>query len=217
MNTHNHRRAAVALLVSLSALGLSACSAGSGSVNRSLESVHQPVVQRTNFAFDVNAGPGGLGPSEQRRLGDWFDAMELRYGDRVTVDDPLASSATRASVEQVAGRYGLLLSDTPPATPGEVRPGTARVIVTRASATVPGCPDWGTKTDANFANATAKGFGCAVNGNLAAMVADPEHLVHGATSAGQTVVMSSTKAIDSYRERKPSGSGELKGDGTGGK
>ena len=29
------------------------------------------------------------------------------------------------------------------------------------------------------------------------MVADPEHLLHGAEGTGETVVMSSTKAIDS--------------------
>ena len=42
------------------------------------------------------------------------------------------------------------------------------------------------------------------------MVADPEHLIRGASSTGETVVMSSTKAITSYREAKPTGEGGLK-------
>ena len=111
------------------------------------------------------------------------------------------SPANRAAVEAVAGKYGILLSEGAPVTQGYVNAGTARVIVVRATASVPGCPDWRDNSDANFANGASHGFGCAVNGNLAAMVADPNHLVHGATGSGQTVVMTSTKAIDAYREQ----------------
>ena len=58
-------------------------------------------------------------------------------------------------------------------------------------------------------NATHSGYGCAINGNIAAMVADPEHLLHGSTGTGETVVMSSNKAIETFREAKPSGSAGL--------
>ncbi|MGN6620411.1 MAG: pilus assembly protein CpaD, partial [Sphingomonas sp.] len=33
-----------------------------GTVNRGLESVHQPVVSRSDYAFDVNTGGDGLAP-----------------------------------------------------------------------------------------------------------------------------------------------------------
>lgn len=173
--------------------------------NRQLESVHQPVISRTNFALDVNAGPGGISIPEQRRLAGWFDALDLRYGDRITVDDPMRSGANRAAVEAIAGRYGLLVGSDAPVTPGEVVPGTVRVIVSRSSATVPGCPDWSAKSETNLGNATSSNYGCASNANMAAMVADPEHLLKGASGQSMTTVMSSTKAIDSYREAKPTG------------
>ena len=48
------------------------------------------------------------------------------------------------------------------------------------------------------------------------MVADPEHLLHGATGTGETVVMSSSKAISSYREQKPTGEKGLKQNSTEG-
>ena len=195
------------------ALALSGC--GGTAVNRSLESVHQPVVEKTNYVFDVNTGPGGLSLPEQRRLADWFDAMNLKYGDRLYLDDPLASPATRAAIEAVAGKYGILLSEGAPVTQGYVNAGTARVVVVRATASVPGCPDWRDNSDANFANATSHGFGCAVNGNLAAMVADPQHLIKGATGSGVTVVATSTKAIEAFRE-KSAKAGETKSVGTGG-
>jgi len=202
-NPVSKKAVASALSVSL-VLVLSGCG-GMATKNPSLDSVHQPVVSRTNYALDVTTGPNGMSIPEQRRLAGWFEALDLRYGDRVTLDDPLHSSASRAAVEAVAGRYGMLLSDQAPVTPGAVAPGTVRVVVTRSSATVPGCPDWSAKSDSNLANATSSNYGCATNSNMAAMVADPEHLLKGASGQGVTTVMSSTKAIDSYREAPPTG------------
>ena len=41
------------------------------------------------------------------------------------------------------------------------------------------------------------------------MIADPEHLLRGAAGTGETVVMSSTKAIKTYREQELTGAGGL--------
>ena len=116
----------------------------------------------------------------------------------------------------LAARHGLLVSDDAPVTAGTIAPGAARVVVSRSTATVPGCPDWSTKSDTNLNNATYSNYGCATNSNMAAMVADPEHLLHGATGTGETVVMSSSKAISSYREQKPTGEKGLKQNSTEG-
>lgn len=187
------------------ALGVSLSACGGMPTNRSLDSVHQPVVERTNFTLDVATGAGGLSYTEQARLSGWFEAMDLRYGDRVSIDDPMASSETRASVEALASRYGMLVNNETPVTSGNVGAGNARIIVSRVTARVPGCPDWSAKSDVNLNNATSTNYGCSVNSNLAAMVANPEHLVSGASDASGTVLMSSNKAIDSYREAKPTG------------
>jgi len=142
-------------------------------MNRSLESIRQPVVERNNFVFDVATLPGGgLAASEQRRLLGWLEALDLGYGDRISLDDPLDSDQTRSSVEGVAGRFGVLLADMALVTEGAITPGTARVIVMRTEASVPGCPDWSQKIDNKTNNATSPGYGCAVNGNMAAMVAE---------------------------------------------
>jgi len=193
----NSKAVSGALALSL-ALALSGC--GGMASNRSLESVHQPVVEKTNFVLDVTTGPGGLSVPEQKRLAGWFDAMNLHYGDRIYIDDPLASPATRAAIEAVAGKHGMLLSDGAPVTQGYVNAGTARVVVVRATATVPGCPDWRDNSDTNFANATSHGYGCAVNSNLAAMIADPQHLIHGDKGNGETTIITSNRAVDAWRE-----------------
>lgn len=207
------RKAPAALALTL---GLMLAGCGGMADNRQLESVHQPVVEKTNYTMDLTTGPGGLSLPEQRRLAGWFEAVDLRYGDRISIDDPLDSGATRSAVEAVASRYGLLVSEDAPMTAGEVNAGTARVIITRAMARVPGCPDWSAKSDATLNNGTSSNYGCASNSNLAAMVADPQHLIEGAKGNGETVVMSSTKAIDSYRTAPPTGEKGLKSTSTEG-
>lgn len=203
--------AAAALALTLG-LSLSAC-AGEPT-NRSLDSIKQPVVDRSNYTFELDTSSGILPIPEQQRLNEWFAAMELRYGDRVSIDDPLASAQTRQKVAEIASRYGILISEGAPVTEGMVMPGKARVVVTRSKASVPGCPDWGDNAASNYNNGTNDGFGCAVNGNLAAMVADPEHLIHGAKGTGETVIMTSNKAIASYRSKAPTGQDGLKSNST---
>ncbi|MDP3676083.1 MAG: CpaD family pilus assembly protein [Novosphingobium sp.] len=191
-------------------VGLSGCA-----TERGLESVNQPVVSRTNYTLDVASYGGGLSLPEQRRLAGWFEALDLRYGDRIAIDDPGASGSTRETVAALAARYGLLVGEDAPVTAGQIAPGTVRVVVSRSSATVPECPNWRVKSDTNLNNATHSNYGCAINSNLASMVADPEHLLHGAKGSGDTVVLTSSKAIDSYRGAKPTGEKGLKQNSTG--
>lgn len=196
------KKTAAALALSLS-LGLGAC--GGIADNPSLYSTKQPVVERTHYTLDVATNGDSLPVSEQQRLVGWFDSMELRYGDRIAVDDPANNPAVREAVGRLAGRYGLLVSDGAPPTPGYVNPGQARVVISRTLASVPGCPDWSAKSDINYGNATYPNYGCAVNSNMAAMVANPEDLIRGQQGSGETVILSSNKAIDTYRETPPTG------------
>ncbi|MGZ3245451.1 MAG: CpaD family pilus assembly protein [Croceibacterium sp.] len=205
-----NRAAGAAIALSLG-LAMSACTTtGQGApINQSLDSIKQPVVEHQTYALDVGATSSGLPIAEQRRLADWFESMNLQYGDRIGIDDAMASVAVRDDVGRIAGRYGLLVADGAPVTQGYVEPGKVRVVITRSHAFVPGCPDWTEHVVEHGNNATTQGYGCAVNGNLAAMIADPQHLLHGATGTGETVIMSSTKAIETYREAKPTGAAGL--------
>jgi pilus assembly protein CpaD len=130
--------------------------------------------------------------------------LNLGYGDRVSVDTANGSSAAaRNEVAAIAARYGLLLDDVAPVTEGDVVPGTVRVIVSRTTATVPGCPDWSRQSDINFNEHNGSNFGCAGNTNLAAMVANPQDLVLGRGSEGGSDGQISGKAIKAYRDKKP--------------
>ena len=202
-------RAYHAAIAAAAVLTLSGC--GNMASNRTLESVHQPVVSRNNYTLDLNAQGGSLPSQEQRRLAEWFQAMDLGYGDRVSIDDPAGRNVVvKAAVEAAASRHGLLVGDVAPVTTGQIASGTVRVVVTRSMASVPGCPDWQTKLEINYRNATSSNYGCAVNGNVAAMVANKEDLVRGETGGPTTATQRSDTAIKQYRETPPTGANGLK-------
>ncbi|HEU4961139.1 MAG TPA: CpaD family pilus assembly protein [Sphingomonas sp.] len=177
-----------------------------GTVNRGLESVHQPVVSRSDFAFDVNTSSHGLAPGEADRLDGWLASMRLAYGDRVAIDDSgSVSPAARAAVAREVARYGLLLSNEAPVMPAPVTPGTLRVVVSRMTASVPGCPDHSRQATPDFSNNTNSNFGCATNSNLAAMVARPADLIRGQDGTDIADPAVSTKAIQTFREAPNTG------------
>ncbi len=190
----------------ITALGLTVTACGSTTANRSVYSERQPVVSKSNFVLDLSAGNGGLSASEQSRLSGWFDALELGYGDRVSIDDPRysASAVAKAAVENIVASYGLLISETAPVTEGNVPAGLMRVVVTRTSASVPGCPDYSHRSHTDFQARTSANYGCGTNSTLAAMIADPEDLVRGQNADGEDQAQAS-KAIRAYRDKKVGG------------
>lgn len=212
---HNLKRKFAGVLTLSVGLSLAAC--GGMPQNTTLYSTKQPVVERTNFTFDVQTSQSGVSIPEQQRLAGWFEAMGLRYGDRISIEDPMMSPATKGAIAALASRYGILVSEGAPVTAGYVQPGSARVVLTRSTATVDGCPDWSVKSDMNYSNGTHPGYGCAINSNLAAMVADPEDLVTGDEGSGETYVRRSSQAVEAYRDKAPEGAnGKLPGGGVGG-
>ncbi len=214
--THTSRmRQASALALGLAlSLGLAGC--GGMPTNTTLYSTKQPVIERTNFTFDVTTTPGGLAISEQQRLNGWFETMDLRYGDRITVDDPTLNPAVANAVNDLAARYGLIVQSTAPTTGGALNPGMARIVITRSSASVPGCPDWSARSDMNYTNGMSPNHGCAINSNMAAMVADPQDLLEGRKGSSETLINTSNKAINTLREAEPTGAGGLQDASAGG-
>ena len=95
------RAPALALALTLG-LGLAGC--GGMPSNTSLYSTKQPVVERTNFTLDVNTSPSGLPISEQQRLDGWFETMDLRYGDRIAIENPGQNPAVASAIRELAGR-----------------------------------------------------------------------------------------------------------------
>lgn len=170
-----------------------------GSEARGLSAIHVPVVQRTAYAFDVAAPGGSLAPYDAARLDGWFQGMNVGHGDSIYVDGPDANGV-RADVARVVGRYGLLMSPGAPVTSGAIAPGMVRVVVSRAKATVPGCPDWREAAQPNYGNHMMSNFGCGVNTNFALQVANPEDLVNGRAAPPTSDGVAGAKAVAMYRD-----------------
>lgn len=201
-------------IVFAAATTLSAC--GVGQMNRSVNSVHQPVVERATYAIDLNIDPRqGIMPAELQRLDQWMAMMDIGYGDKVALDfgGGYGNKAAEEAITGVAARRGLLLAANAPVTGQPFVPGTVRVVVTRSMASVPGCPDWSKKSESEFWGATHTNYGCATNANMAAMVADPEDLVRG-RDAGENNARAGVRAVQDFYEAGPAG-GESGGSGGG--
>jgi pilus assembly protein CpaD len=173
--------------------------------DRGVEAVNVPVVTRADYVFDAAAPGGELSPAEKARLDAWFRGLGLGYGDSIYVDAAYAESA-RYEVARIAGNYGMMVEPGAPVTAGPVNPGMVRVIVSRTRAEVPGCPNWSQKSQPNYNNRMMSNFGCGVNSNLAAMVANPEDLVHGREGTNLGNNQAGTKAVILYKTTPPSGS-----------
>jgi pilus assembly protein CpaD len=76
-------------------------------------------------------------------------------------------------------------------------------VVTANSAHVPNCPNW-SSSGLDSAALTDTNYGCAVNSNLAAMVADPLDLVRGKTDTS-TDIGSNQRAIKEWHDAEPTG------------
>lgn len=199
------------LLIIATASALAGCGTTTPQTDarRGIDPVHVPVVTRQDFVFDAAAPGGQLGPSEAARLDGWFQGLDLTYGDSIYVEGPAGPEA-RSDVARVAGRYGMMVSDGAPVVAGAMPSGGVRIVVTRARASVPGCPDWSIPSQPNYSNRSMPNLGCGVNANIAAMVANPEDLLHGREAAAAVDVQTASKAVESYRATKPTGEGGLK-------
>ena len=105
----------------------------------------------------------------------------------------------RRDVSQVLSRFGMLVSNNAPVVATPIPDGSVRVVVSRTRASMPTCPNWSVRAQPNYANRTMSNHGCAVNGNLAAMVADPNDLVYGRASLPGSDGFEGAKAIALYR------------------
>lgn len=208
-------------IIPMAALGLAlaGCMGGTnGEGNRSLDSQHQPVVSIQSYVFDAETTSNGIAPMELRRVSDWFDALGVRYGDRIAIDHGSEGYRNRAATDAVAAlvaRRGMILADYAPITSGAIAPGRVRIVITRSTARVDGCPNWSSNSAIGTASHTTSNYGCATNANLAAMVADATDLVRGQTRTSNDPLTAS-KAIEAYRTAPPTGAEGLEESGSQG-
>lgn len=184
------------------ALSLGACG-----TNRGVSSLNTPVVTTQALSRDIAFTPDhGLTPEDAASLQAFLASMKLGSGDRLALDDPHpdGAAARRAAVAAIVARSGGQLSEAPPPAHTAMPHRTARLWIVRAEAIPPACPNWSSNPSANMTAATHSNYGCAVNSNLAAMVADPNDLVEGQPYAGPNAA-DIARSHDRWHRRVPTG------------
>ena len=143
-------------------------------------------VSSVTDAHVVRAGKSGMSTAERDRLDAFIARLAANRPEslRVTLRGPAGSAAmrsiaTRLAVDGVDPQHIALAgpSASPPAPRGAVV-----VAVERAIAVQPSCPGGIDHPSAPEDNRNQANFGCSDVSNFAAMVADPHHLIVGASS-----------------------------------
>lgn len=180
---------------------LAACAGSEPSLRQGVFSSNVPVVAERVMTYDLSAPSGMLDASQVVALDQWFDSIDARYGDRISLDEPDSgiSARLRAQVQRVLAEDGLMLADYGQITEAPVPAGTVRVVVARASASVPNCPNYDSIDNVTYSNETSSNYGCATNSAIAAMVADPNDLLSGKSYSG-TDAERNAKAISNQRD-----------------
>jgi pilus assembly protein CpaD len=179
--------------------------------NRSVDSIHQPVVSNAAYLYDLPDTGAGMTRDDAIRFDGWLNALNVGYGDRIALAGSYeyASPALRADIDALLARRGMFVGRDTSAEAGTPPSGAVRLILRKTTAFVPGCPDWHDTGENNGMAAISTNYGCGVNSNLAAMVADPQDLVRGQSNNSILRSATSANAIKTYREKTPTGAGDL--------
>lgn len=195
--------ASLLLVLPLTVLG--GCSQDFESVN----DFYVPQAPEARFPIEVKdmpvkmtvpAKPGRLPPSEVSRLAGFAAVARQPTASSVTVSYP-SGSANARGVSQQAVR--VLLSNGVPRSRIHTASysGKADIVALsfthRVASTKP-CGDWSTNMANNPLNEPYPDFGCSVQQNIAAMVANPDDLV-SARAMGPTYSKSQIPVVDNYQ------------------
>lgn len=186
----------------LAAACLSACGQNVG-----LSSLKTPTVATQLVYRDIAFGPDNrILPDHAEALQAFLAGMKPDYGTRLMLEDGSATGAAerRAAVAGIVAAHGGVLAANAPASASSLPEGTVRLWIERAQAVMPVCPDWSDPEFSNMNASSHSNYGCAVNSNLAAMVADPGDLSKGRAYDGPSGP-DIAKDQATWRKRTPTG------------
>ncbi|HEX3754612.1 MAG TPA: CpaD family pilus assembly protein [Rhizomicrobium sp.] len=171
--------------------------------------VNHPITVEPGMAsqrFSWGAGEESLNPADAARLDDMLADYRLHGSGSISINAP-QGQAGRAAIGWFAERIAAsgvsrdkILVATRDA-PGDFKLALS-YIVYRAS-TAP-CGDWSDQLADTSGNLTPKNFGCAVQHNVAAMVADPRDLQGPRPMDGSDANRTAT-ILSNYEQGKPTG------------
>lgn len=163
---------------------VSACTTPSPALWSEADAHREIAIRHVQLTHDMTfaAGSAGLTAAEIKRLDDFVARQQVGYGDTVAVqvsgDDPRLDARRAAAVVERLARAGIGAERS--AIPA---PTGLRVVVSRAVAVPPACPDWRKPaSDGDPSNTPMSNLGCANLRNFGLMIADPSELIAGRPS-----------------------------------
>lgn len=205
-NFHKH----VAAAVLAAALGAAGCAVSPNGPQEALtvQQAHPISVdsQTITLTLAVDDGRNGLSPLDAARVRGMADAYMRNGHGPLSISAPSGVSGREA--DALAGRVRAALYDAgvPEAAISvaaypQGAPVRSDLIVsfTRYTATPSACGIWTGIAEADSRNIRTPNFGCATQNNLAAMIADPRHLVEPADMTSPDSA-SRIRAVRAYRE-----------------
>ncbi len=182
-----HSRTALAIAVSLGVLSLTACAEGPS--GRNLAKAPDPVLPTEQYplradtrtdTINLRVNRGGLSENQRRALDQLASRASWIDGDPVTLEvvtsgSPLAVSAGRGITSYLVDHH--VSEDTVSSSSRRDQPDdVVTITIVDYRAHVYDCNRTWENLAATRTNGPYKNYGCAVNANLAAQIADPRDL-----------------------------------------
>ena len=192
------------MLICISVVPLAGCSQDFASV----DDVYVPSIAEDRFPIQVVEVPvrmsipatsGKLPQQDVNRLSAFARATRTDRTSPVSVTYPVGSEKARSVSQQavkILMHHGVLRS-TIHVAGYKGKSDVVSLSFTRKEATTKECGDWTKNLGENSKNEPFPNFGCSLQNNLAAMVANPEDFEQP-RSMGPTVAASQMSAMESY-------------------
>jgi pilus assembly protein CpaD len=140
---------------------------------------HPILVQPSSQSLKVNVSPAGVAPADMVHLTAFVSDYQAHGNGKIAISAP-AGALANVEVAQIADRINAMgvSRDQILVANRDAAPGDGQVELNYVSyqANTAPCGDWSEDLAYTMDNKTASNLGCAVQHNIAAMVADPRDL-----------------------------------------
>ena len=141
---------------------------------------HPILVQPSAQSLKLNVSPAGLAPADTAHFDDFVSGYQAHGNGKIVISAP-AGALANAEVTWIADHINAMgvSRDQILVANRDAAPGDGQVELNYVSyqANTAPCGDWSENLAYTMDNKTASNLGCAVQHNIAAMVADPRDLM----------------------------------------
>jgi pilus assembly protein CpaD len=166
---------------------------------------HPILVQPSSQSLNVNVSPAGVAPADMAHLDAFVSDYQAHGNGKIVISAP-AGALANAELVQIADHINAMgvSRDQILVASRDAAPGDSQVQLNYVSyqANTAPCGDWSEDLAYTMDNKTASNLGCAVQRNIAAMVADPRDLVGPRPMGGADADRRAT-VITNYEKGSP--------------